>query len=266
MKAGIIGAGNIGSALAVHFKKLGYDVVIANSRGPHTLEKEAERTKATPVEIGKVAIGADLLVITIPMKAVAHLSAEILSSIPRNAIVIDTCNYYPLRDGNMEEFDSCQITESTWIRNIVKRTVIKVFNSIIAESLLNGGLPKGSKNRIALPISGDDDEAKKKIIDLVDQMGFDGVDAGTLAESWRQQPGAPTYCVDANKQEMPPLLEKADWSKSHINREKEFTTFANLPPDFPYADLIRAIRSLSGLDVEDPKTKEALVRIGWADK
>ena len=111
-------------------------------------------------------------------------------------IVIDTGNYYPQqRDGRLDEIEQ-GTTESRWVSQQLGRPVVKTFNNIYADHLLRLGRPAGDPQRIALPVAGDDPKAKQKVIELLDELGFDGVDAGTLDESWKQQPGTPVYGTD----------------------------------------------------------------------
>jgi|CZKL01.1.fsa_nt_gi predicted dinucleotide-binding enzyme len=141
MKIGIIGAGNIGSALARHFGNLKRTVRIANSRGPETLSQIAKDTGATPVAISDVAEGADLLVVTIPVKNVPSLPRDLLLKLPSKSPILDTDNYYPLRDGVIDGIGA-DMTESEWTSSILGRPVIKVLNNITADSLLHKGMPE----------------------------------------------------------------------------------------------------------------------------
>jgi 8-hydroxy-5-deazaflavin:NADPH oxidoreductase len=136
MKIGIVGAGNIGSAFALHLRRLRHTVSIANSRGPDTLSQIAQKTGAIPVHISETARGVDLLVIAIPMKSVPLLPKDLLGDLPSSSPVIDTGNYYPLRDGVISEIQSGMI-ESEWTSNVLGRSVIKAFNNIVADSLLH---------------------------------------------------------------------------------------------------------------------------------
>ncbi|UZJ55582.1 hypothetical protein CBS101457_004902 [Exobasidium rhododendri] len=264
MKIGIIGAGNIGQALAINFKKLGHNVCIANSRGPETLDEAAQNTGAVAVELIKVAEKADLLVITIPTKGVSTLAAKVKLLISAQTIIIDTCNYYPSRDGIIPEIDQGAMTESAWVSSVLDHGVVKVFNTLVTQSLLTGGRPKGSKTRIALPVSSDDDEAKQTVMGLMDAMGFDSVDAGPLSASWRQQPGTPCYCVDPTKKQLEHLLQRADQSKFRANRDQARKIFEKLPSDFPQEHLVRVSRLFVGLDVYCPQTYVSLARLGLA--
>ena len=263
MKIGIIGAGNIGSALAGHFSKLQHAVLIANSRGPETLSKVAEATGATPVAISAVVKGVDLLIVTIPMKAIRSLPKDLLRELPARSPIIDTGNYYPLRDGLIDGIGA-GMTESEWTSSLLGRPVIKAFNNIMSDSLIHGGRPKGAKSRIALPVSGADTTAKRFVIALLDNMGFDGLDAGPLSQSWRYEPGTPAYCPDPTLKELPSLLERANRKKSADNRDQAAKIMAKLPPDFPTQELVRASRFLVGLDVLKPRSWFAMARLGFA--
>jgi predicted dinucleotide-binding enzyme len=263
MKIGIIGAGNIGSALARYFHKLQHTVLIANSRGPETLSKVAQETGATPVNLSEVAKEVDLLFIAIPMKNVPSLPNNLPASLPMASPIIDTGNYYPLRDGFIAEIDEGMV-ESEWTSHMLGRPVIKAFNNIVADSLLHRGLPKGSKSRIALPVSGDDVKSKQLVIALLDQIGFDAIDAGLLSESWRYQPGTPAYCPDPTIRQLPSLLQRANRDKAPANRDQAAKMMAKLPADFPPQELVRVARLSAGLDILKPRSWIALLRLVFA--
>jgi 8-hydroxy-5-deazaflavin:NADPH oxidoreductase len=196
MRIGIIGAGHIGGTLARRFTELGHRVIIANSRGPATLEAVAAQTGATPVEVQDAVRGVDLIVLTIPMKNVSRLPAGLFSNVATTIPVIDTCNYYPRqRDGRIAEIED-GLTESAWVERQIGHPVVKAFNSIYAQHLADLGKEAGSPGRIALPVAGDDPTAKAIVLALVESLGFDALDTGTIADSWRQQPGTPAYCTD----------------------------------------------------------------------
>jgi predicted dinucleotide-binding enzyme len=198
MNIGIIGAGHIGSALAVRLTGLGHNVYIANSRGPETLNDLAQKTGATPVTAEEAAQrGTDLVVVTIPLKNIPDLPKDLLAGVPAEVPVIDTSNYYPmLRDGQIPELETGSLTESEWVQQHLGRPVVKVFNNIYAHHIVEKGQPAGTPGRISLPIASDDAAAKQKVMALVEDLGFDAVDAGTLHQSWRQQPGTPSYGAD----------------------------------------------------------------------
>jgi predicted dinucleotide-binding enzyme len=189
---GLIGAGHIGSQLARLAVANGYDVVISNSRGPETLaslvsELGPKARAATPAE---AAAAGDIVVVTIPLKNYRTVPVEPLAG----KIVIDTNNYYPQRDGHFPELDSESTTTSDLLQaHLPTSKVVKAFNHIYASQLTTDGQPAGSKNRRALVIAGNDAAAKATVADLIDQFGFDVVDAGPLKESWRIQRDTPGY-------------------------------------------------------------------------
>lgn len=263
MKIGIIGAGNIGSALAGHFRRLSHTVLIANSRGPETLSRVARETGATPVAVADAARGVEMLVITIPMKSVLLLPRDLLADLPPSSPMIDTGNYYPLRDGVIPEIER-GVVESEWTSQVLGRSVIKVFNNIVADSLLHKDLPKGSRSRIALPVSGDNEKLKQIVMALVDQMGFDALDAGPLSESWRYQPGTPAYCPDPTIEQLPVLLQRAKREKAAANRDQAAKIMAKLPSEFPPQELVRVARLSAGLDTLNPRSWIAALRFGFA--
>lgn len=209
MNIGIIGAGNIGGTLARHFVRLGHDVSIANSRGPSSLMAIAAETGARAVTIAEAALAPDLIVLAIPQKSVADLPANLFAQTPRDTPVVDTGNYYPeLRDERVAEIDA-GLSESEWVARQIKRSVVKAFNNIGADSLRNGGKPAGTPKRIALSVAGDQPAAKQLVLQLVEALGFDALDAGPLAESWRQQPGTPAYCHDLDAGSLKAALTEA---------------------------------------------------------
>jgi 8-hydroxy-5-deazaflavin:NADPH oxidoreductase len=195
MRIGIIGAGQIGGTLARRLTALGHDVSIANSRGPETLAALASETGAKPVTVEQAARAGDVVIVTIPEKNVPRLPAQLFDGVPADVVVVDTGNYYPQRDGRIDAIEN-GTTESRWVSERLGRPVVKAFNNIYARHLLERGKPRGAAGRIALPVAGDDRRAKDVIIRLLDELGFDGVDAGGLDESWRQQPGTPVYGTD----------------------------------------------------------------------
>jgi 8-hydroxy-5-deazaflavin:NADPH oxidoreductase len=209
MKIGIIGAGMIGGTLAMRLVKLGHQVVVANSRGPETLRGLATETGATPVAVAEAARGGEIVVVTIPERAVAELPKDLFEGVPADTVVVDTGNYYPIRDGRIPAIEDGQ-PESAWVSERLGRPVVKAFNNIYFKSLLEKGTPRGTGGRIALPVAGDPAEARAKVLRLVDDLGFDPVDAGGTEESWRQQPGTPCYAKDLDAPRLKDALASAD--------------------------------------------------------
>jgi len=198
---GLIGAGKIGSQLARLAVKNGYDVVVSNSRGPDTLaelvtELGPRARAGTPVDAAKAG---DIVVVTIPLKNIRHVPVEPLAG----KIVIDTNNYYPQRDGHIAELDSETTTTAELLQaHLPTSKVVKAFNHIYAAILTTAGQPPGTKDRQALVIAGDDRDAKATVARLIDQFGFDVVDAGPLKEGWRIQRDTPGYGPRRNAEEL----------------------------------------------------------------
>jgi predicted dinucleotide-binding enzyme len=198
---GIIGAGHIGSQVARLAVKNGYNVVISNSRGPETLsalitELGPKARAATSVEAAKAG---DLVVVSVPLKNYKEVPVEPLAG----KIVIDTNNYYPQRDGHIPELDNESTTTAELLQaHLPKSKVVKGFNHIYAAELTTHGQPAGTKNRRALVIAGDDKDAKAAVTHLLDQFGFDMVDAGPLKEGWRIQRDTPGYGPRRNAEEL----------------------------------------------------------------
>ena len=227
MRIGIIGAGNIGGALVRRFTELGHEVSVANSRGPDTLRELEAQTGATAVTAREAARGRDVVVVTIPEKNVPQLPEDLFAGVGDEVVVVDTGNYYPRhRDGRIAPIEE-GMPESVWVAQQLGRPVVKAFNNIYAEHLRDHGRPSGSPGRIALPVAGDDQAAKSIVMKLVDELGFDAVDAGGLNESWRQQPGRPVYATDLDADGVRRALAEAS-----PERPAEFRATPNSPGSF----------------------------------
>lgn len=189
---GFIGSGRIGTALARLAVAAGLEVVLSNSRGPETLAElvadlGAHARAATPAE---AAQESDLVIATIPLCAYERLPVKELAG----RTVVDTMNYYPDRDGNIAELDAGTVTSSELVqRHLAGSQVVKAFNSIDFSRLFTLARPSGARDRSALPIAGGDEAAKTQAGQLLDTLGYDPVDIGTLAESWRSEPGTAVY-------------------------------------------------------------------------
>ena len=226
MNIGVIGPGNIGEVIVRELRDAGYRVKMANARGPESLKDLAAKTGAIPVSVEQVVQDVDML----------------LNKAIKETIVIDVGNYYPFRDGRIDELEN-GLTESVWVERQIGRPVIKVLNTIPSKALMAAGRPAGSKDRVALPISGDNTKAKEIVAQLIDRIGFDSVDAGTIAESWRQQPGSPVYCTNPTKEELQLWLKKVDRSSLATNQERGLKAFYPTR-DADYQAQIEAHRSV----------------------
>jgi predicted dinucleotide-binding enzyme len=152
----------------------------------------------------------------------------LFEGVPENVVVIDTGNYYPQqRDGRIEAIER-GTTESRWVSEQLGRPVVKAFNNIYAQHLFERGKPKGTPDRIALPVAGDDKRAKDVVIRLLGELGFDGVDAGSLDDSWRQQPATPVYGTDLGREGVRKALTAATSERSPEFRAKSGSPVATL--------------------------------------
>lgn len=189
---GLIGSGKIGGTVAKLAVAAGHPVILSNSRGPDTLAELAGRLGplARAGTGQEAAEGGDLVVVAIPLRAYRNVAPAPLAG----KVVIDTCNYYPQRDGQIPELDSGALTSSELIqRHLARSSVVKVFNNIFYKHLESLSRPSGAPDRSYLPIAGDAAEAKAAVTTFLDSIGYAAVDAGPLAESWRQEPGTPVY-------------------------------------------------------------------------
>jgi 8-hydroxy-5-deazaflavin:NADPH oxidoreductase len=189
MRIGIIGAGKIGHALAVRFAAAGHQVMLSNSRGPDTLADLVASIQGD-VRAGTVAEAArfgEVVAVAIPLQAIWDLPPEPFAG----KLVIDANNYFPQRDGHIPELDADQTTSSELLASLLRgATVVKAFNTVFFQRLLDDSHPElPAGERLKIPVAGDDADAKQTVIELIDQIGFTGVDAGTLPESRRLQPG-----------------------------------------------------------------------------
>jgi 8-hydroxy-5-deazaflavin:NADPH oxidoreductase len=202
MRIGIIGAGHIGGTLAKLFVGAGHDVAVSNSRGPQTLQNLVSGLgdHAQAMTAQDAARYGDMVVVSVPFGRYLELPTDGLAG----KVVIDTNNYYPARDGHFPELDSDRTTSSELLQaHLPGARVVKAFNAIYWETLRDLGRPSGDPHRIAIPISGNDEEAKRTVAALIDQIGFDAVDAGNLAEGGRKhQPGTPIYIAELGSGEL----------------------------------------------------------------
>jgi predicted dinucleotide-binding enzyme len=209
MRIGIIGSGHIGGTLAKLFSDAGHDVAVSNSRGPETLTSLVEGLggRAQAMTAAEAARFGEVVVVSVPFRHYRDMPADAVAG----KVVIDTNNYYPQRDGQYEEIDSDRTTSSELLQaHLAGARVVKAFNAIVWTRLRDDGRPAGDADRIGIPISGDDEDAKQTVAELMDQIGFDAVDAGTLAEGGRRhQPGGPAYTQGLPTAELRAVLDSA---------------------------------------------------------
>ncbi|WP_216912994.1 NADPH-dependent F420 reductase [Nocardia noduli] len=217
MKIGILGVGHIGKTLSRELSGAGHDVKVANSRGPDTIDATALATGARAVPAAEAVKDVDVVILSIPLNRVPEIVA-LLGGVPAETVVIDTSNYYPGRDSEIAAIEAGQV-ESLWVAQQLGRSIVKAWNSIGSDSFALKGTPVGTPGRVALPVAADDDSERAVAIALVEDTGFDGFDAGALAQSWRQQPGAPSYCTDLTREELRAALAGAEAARLPKRRD-----------------------------------------------
>lgn len=208
MRIGIIGAGFIGRAVAQLAIAAGHSVMLSNSRGPQTMSSVLSGIAGSQIGTVEAAAGfGDVVLVAIPLEHYASLPAQWLAG----KIVLDANNYYPERDGHIDALDRFETTTSRLLaEHLAGATVVKVFNAILAGDLLEHGRPSGAADRRALPIAADDAEAKVRVVQLLDELGFDAVDGGGLDDSWRFERAKPAYCKPLDKQGLQAALAAAE--------------------------------------------------------
>jgi 8-hydroxy-5-deazaflavin:NADPH oxidoreductase len=243
MKIGIVGAGNIGSILARRLAMAGHALLIANSRGPETLKNLADETGAKAVSAREASQGVDVVILSIPLVKLPLLR-ELLARLPDDVVVADTSNYFPIRDGQIPAIDGGQV-ESLWVSEQIGHPVIKAWNNVLAAILAGNGLPAADDGRLALSVAGDDAAAKKAVMSLVEDTGFDAIDGGSLAESWRQQPITRAYCSELTADELRAALAVADRARAPQRREQMVKEFMALGDKITTEDVVRLHRAAS---------------------
>ena len=217
MKIGIVGVGYIGKTLALKLPAAGHDVKVANSRGPETIEADVLASGARAVSSAEAVKEVDVVILSIPLNRIPSV-APLVADLPAETVVIDTSNYYPFRDGKIDAIEAGQV-ESLWVAEQLGRPIVKAWNAVLAATLQDKGVPAGTPGRTAIPVAADSDEARRVGMKLVDETGFDPFDAGSLADSWRIQPGQPAYCTELKVEEMGPALAAADRTEAPKRRD-----------------------------------------------
>lgn len=242
MKIGIIGTGNIGGTLARKLRAAGHEIRVANSRGVEGVRAFAAEVGAEPVDVRGAVNGANAVILSIPFPAITKLPGDLFADLSAAVPVIDTGNYYPsMRDPNIAEIDNGMV-ESLWVSQQIGRPIIKAFNNILAHSLAELGRAKGAGDRLAIAVAGDDDQQKRLVCGLVNDIGFDPVDAGDLAESWRFQPSTPAYCCDCNTEETRQALAEAVPGEAPAKRDRMMEAYGALGPNPTHGDIVASNR------------------------
>lgn len=241
MNIGIIGAGNIGATLARKLSGCGHTIKLANSKGPESIQDLATSIGVAAVTKEEAVVSVDVVILSIPFAKYQDLST-LFNGVPDHVVVIDTSNYYPMRDGAIAEVDNGQ-PESLWVSEQIGRPVVKAWNAVLAATLSDLGQPPGTSTRIAIPVAGNDVEAVKVAQDLVEDTGFTALPAGQLIDSWRQQPGTPAYCTDLTLPELQSALQKADKDRAPKNRDALMSKFMSATTQLSHEDVIATNRA-----------------------
>jgi 8-hydroxy-5-deazaflavin:NADPH oxidoreductase len=253
MQIGVIGIGEMGGTIARRWSEKSHHVRVANSRGAEAVKTFADEIGAEAADIYGAVQGAEVVLLSMPFPAVAKLPRDLFNRAAEGVVIIDTANYYPeVRDPHIPEIDA-GMPESIWASQQLRRPILKAFNSIMFHSLSELGKREGSPDRLAVPVAGDDALAKQIVMRLVNDMGFDPVDGGSLEDSWRQQPSTPAYCCDYDAETTRKGIRAAVKGKAEKIRDTEWRTkygriFASKPSYASvHADVIALNRSLNPL-------------------
>jgi predicted dinucleotide-binding enzyme len=224
MRIGILGSGSIGGTLAKRFSASGHNVKVANSRGPDTIDADVLSTGARAVEKAEAVTDVDVVILSIPFLRIPDL-APLLTALSAETVVIDTSNYIPARDDRIEAIERGQ-PDSVWVTEKLGRSIAKAWNSIYSATLKEMNRPVGHPERLAAPVAADRDRDRDVTMALVEESGFDAYDAGTIADSWRQQCGTPCYCTEVALAELPDALASADLTRSRKRQDLFFAVYA----------------------------------------
>ena len=224
MKIGILGAGHIGRTLARKLAAAGHEVKVANSRGPATIAAEALSTGAQAVTKEDAVSKVEVVILSTPFASIPCL-APLVADLPAKTVVIDTSNYIPARDERIEAIEN-GMTDSVWVTEQLGRPIAKAWNSLYSVTFEGMGRPAGHPERIAAPVAADRERDRDVTMALVEDTGFDAYDAGPIAESWRQQSGAPAYCTEVTLAALPTALASADLARSRKRADLAFKVYS----------------------------------------
>lgn len=247
MNIAVIGIGQIGGTIAQKLAWAGYNVSVANSKGVDGIRDFADKIGAKACDLDTVGAGADVLILSVPMPAVADLPKSLWQGLSPDCVVVDTANYYPeFRDRPIDEIDN-GMAESVWVSSVVGRDVVKAFNMLLAHSLANLG-SADKTDRLAMWVAGNDERAKGQVMTLVEQCGFEPLDGGDLVGSWRQHPNSAGYCCDYTTHELRQSRAKSAQTPTSVRQNCAYA-IADLPKmtggDFSHENVIWANRILN---------------------
>jgi 8-hydroxy-5-deazaflavin:NADPH oxidoreductase len=256
MKVGIVGAGKIGGTLVRKLRASGHGVRVANARGPESLSGLAAETGATAVTAAEVAAGVDVLIVSAPFQQLTALK-PLITEVASDVTVADTSNYLPV-SGQPEQYGASPVEtidagqpEAAWLQEQWGRPVIRAWNAQFAYTLADMGKAHGEPGRLALPVAGDSAEGKQLVMRLVEDTGFDAVDAGTIAESWRQQMGTPAWCTELTAGQLREALGLAHREAAPKRRDatRQIISTWQGPPNF--RDWLRLYRATARFPAAD---------------
>jgi predicted dinucleotide-binding enzyme len=242
VRIGVIGTGAIGTTLTRTFSAGGYEVQVANSRGPETIDAEALEWGAHAVTAAEAVRGKDVVILSIPFGRIPA-AAPLFASVSGDTVVIDASNYFPHLSGPIDAIERGQV-ESLWVAERLGRPVVKAWNAALAGTLQTKGVPAGTAGRIALPVAAESDRERRVGMRLVDESGFDPFDAGVLADSWRQQPMTPAYCTELGLEDLRAALQAADKAEAPRKRDRMMDRFAHLTSIPTLQETVELNRSL----------------------
>ncbi|MGW7811128.1 NADPH-dependent F420 reductase [Staphylococcus xylosus] len=235
MNFGIIGAGPIALGIERRLINANHNVKVADARSIEKLNNK--NVQSHKVSLQEVAKDIDILILSIPIQSI-NLVKDTIKQLENHVLVVDTSNYYPMMYGNIEVLDQGEV-ESVWVSNQLNRNIVKAFNNQLAYTLQSAT----QSDRIAYSVAGDDQFQKQRIMELIEEIGFEAVDGGTLDESWRQQPGTPAYCTELNKEQMVQALKDADKEKSYVLKNEIMSKFT---PSMTHDDIVQLNRKTFG--------------------
>lgn len=230
MRITVIGTGAIGGNLARRLSQAGHDVLAGNASGPEAFPAELIAAGVKRIELDESMSDRDVVVLAVPFSVQPKL-APLLATTSADSIVVDTSNYYPFMMGPVDAVENGQV-ESIWVQKQLGRPVVKAWNAALAGTQQTKGRPAGAFDRIAIPVAADSVEARRAVMQLVDDTGFDPLDSGVLADSWRQQPGTPAYCTELGLEDLAKALGSAEKDKAAATRDRLMGYFGSLeePP------------------------------------